>query len=393
MQALGRHPEVRERPDGAVDHRVRAADVDVPAVGLGFGGQVRDRAVQGPGDALGGGRDADGQRRVLPLHRPQRGQVVQGGLGPRAEQQGDLASAGEQRLGDRLHRGQAGTAAQAQRVPGRIDPRRHRPLGRAEQHGIPGVGVQHRRADQAAGHDPDVQGQRPVRGVPRRVGDRVAAPHAGPAGRLHRRVLAGGVRVALARTQGQHGHLRGPHFMADDLGRPPGRPGVRAGGAGHELGGPADGRGPFQFGPAPGVRRVPPERDLQGLGERAVVLRPHAELPVRAPQPRQGRLQPGIAGPHPGGDPAQRGVQPAPLISHRGREHRPDLGVGGEQPAVEVGHGRVGGGVRREEIRSRGRLGGHNVQCPIGGGPSQPIRGDRVTAASGSRRTSGCASS
>ena len=174
MDELRRAP-AGQQPLCLVNHRVRAAHIDLPARAAGplpdDGGQHAAHA----GEVRVGGDDGNhGQRRIGRLHGPQRGHVIEVFGAPCADEQADpRAAAGalgrrDHFLDDRLDRRQAAPSRDAHQVPllvsgsGQVPARRrraapcHRPGNGARASCSPGRRGPRARADPAA---------RPARGA------------------------------------------------------------------------------------------------------------------------------------------------------------------------------------------------------------------------------------
>jgi thymidylate synthase ThyX len=354
VNQVARGAELVEHPHRPADHRVRPAHVDVP-VGPGrLGGQFRHGAVHDVLRRLVRHRRDDPEPRIGHLHLAQVGEVIEVPPPPPAVIEHDLTpSAGnrrpDDRLDDRLDRGEPGPARQAQDVPGRGGVRGHRPGRSADHQRVGDLDVMDEgRADESAGYGPDMQAQRPV--GPRRVGDRVPAPQPGPVRCLHADVLAWQVAQRLVGPQREH-HEIGPAWLHGGYGPGPPRGGVRgvpSRALDHDASGVIEhGQPGLLRGRVPALGREPAQGGHPCLTEHVVVPLADPELPVRTPEVLQVGIQRrAVLGARclacALDDASQRAEGMPALLVHGRGEHRPDLMVHGEQLPVEVRHRSVG---------------------------------------------------
>ena len=306
-------------------------------------------------------------------------------------------------LDDGLDRGEPGAAGHAHQVPVLGRGQRHRAQRRPQGQLAARIGrADQRVADPAARDDLDVQLDQAV--LARAARDRVRPPHPRPARVLDGDVLAGLEPHALVQGDRQHGHAAEAFLDVDHLGGPERRRrGARlVRGLDHQGRNRRVGVGPGLLGRR-GERRAgePAQRGQQRRPDHLVHLRLDPVLAVVPAELGQvgGHLLRGGQALH---DPDQRLDQTVPLIVHGRREQLAQLGVAGEQLAVEVtghlvrglghdrerrphrGHGRLGqpAGVGRGIVRGLaggGRL-GHGPsgrQFPGGGFPGLRLPGVR----------------
>ncbi len=256
-----------------------------------------------------------------------------------------------------------------------------RPEGqRAARLGVPDQRV----ADPAARDGLDVQLDQPVLAGAAR--DRVGPPHPRPPGVLHGDVLAGLEPQALVERDREHGHAPEALLDADHLGRPERRRrgGRLVRGLDHQCRQDRVGVGPGLLGRgSEGRAREPAQRGQQRRPDRLVHGRVHAVLAVIPAQLGQvgGHLVRGAQALH---DLDQRLDQPVALGAHGRREQVPQLGLPGEQLAVEVTGDRIPGFGHDRERRAdggHGRLGqlrggrGGWRNCGCGGAGGGRLRG------------------